>query len=551
MARKSRKTVITPDTNIFQPICKVAAYVRLSTEKEQTLARGTIENQANFIKEYIARQEDMELYDIYVDDDITGTTYDRPDFQRMMTDIRRKKINVVIVKDLSRLGRNYVETGELLEMTFPMLNVRVIAITDNYDSDKGAGGLSVAITNMVNDFYAKDISKKIYTAKQSMMQKGIPTGAVPFGYKNAYDENGTRIIVIDDEPAETVKLIFKMFLDGKSTKDIADILNKKGCLTPYQYRYRDRPEKLAERPYLKWTIHRVAAILAQDVYTGKYTLKKREKAYFRNEDIHHNPQDEWLVFEDHHPAIISKEDFDKAAELKKRKLGKNAKHKKPVIKYENLLKGKLFCKCGSAYGNKRNGNTFYCLRKHTYGEEVCNNDNISHYTLYNAVLSVIKEQIDLLLDEDKIIKALNYSSSAMLRKKSLISMQAKKQANIKRLYKLKSELYSDYTADMFTEKEYITLNREYSAQIESIEIELANITRSIQSLEQSSVDSEKIKTIIHKYKNKRKLSQEMVDALISKVIIYDSKNIEVQLNFDDVLQETLAKREERQAVLNG
>ena len=130
-------------------------------------------------------------------------------------------------------------------------------------------------------------------------------------------------------------------------------------------------------------------------------------------------------------------------------------------------------------------------------------------------------------------------------------MQAKKQANIKRLYKLKSELYSDYTADMFMEKEYITLNREYSAQIESIEIELANITRSIQSLEQSSVDSEKIKTIIHKYKNTRKLSQEMVDALISKVIIYDSKNIEVQLNFDDVLQETLAKREERQAVLNG
>ncbi len=549
MARKSRKNIVQAEQTNIQTTYKAAAYVRLSTEKEQTLARGTIENQANFIKNYIAQQEDMELYDIYVDDDITGTTYDRPDFQRMIADIRRKKINVVIVKDLSRLGRNYVETGELLEMTFPMLNVRVIAITDNYDSDKGAGGLSVAITNMINDFYAKDISKKIYTAKQSMMSKGIPTGAVPFGYKNAYDENGTRIIVIDDEPAETVRLIFKMFIEGSNTTEIATYLNLSGCLTPYQYRYRDRPEKLAEKPYLKWTVNRVRDILFNDVYTGKYTLKRREKAYFRNEDIHRNPQDEWLVFEDHHPAIISKEDYAMTVELRENKCDFSTKRKYTRAKCENLLKGKIFCKCGAAYGISHK--TLFCNRRKQYGADICNNENITADALYDMVFSVIQEQIAFLLEEDKIIKALIRTSDTLIRKNNLLARQTEKQRAIQRIYTLKSELYSDYTDDILTEQEYIALNREYSAQIESVESELANITQAIQSLEQSPVDSEKIKTIIHKYKNKRKLSQEMVDALISKVIIYDGKHIEVQLSFDDVLQETLAKHKERQAVLNG
>ncbi|MBR1445293.1 MAG: zinc ribbon domain-containing protein, partial [Firmicutes bacterium] len=212
-------------------------------------------------------------------------------------------------------------------------------------------------------------------------------------------------------------------------------------------------------------------------------------------------------------------------------------------------KGKVFCKCGAAYGIGRK--ILFCNRRKDYGNDICNNENIAADTLYDTVFSVIQEQISFLLEEDRIIKDVSRTSDTLIRKNNLLAHQAEKQRAIQRIYTLKSELYSDYIDDILTEQEYIALNREYSAQIESIESELVTITRSIQSLEHSPVDSEKIKTIIQKYRNKHKLSQEMVDALIEKVIIYDSKNIEVQLSFDDVLQETLAKREERQAVLNG
>ena len=340
-----------------------------------------------------------------------------------------------------------------------------------------------------------------------------------------------------------------MFIEGSNTTEIATYLNSKGCFTPYRYRYRDRPEKLAERPYLKWTTSNINSILTQDVYTGKYTLKKREKAYFRNEDIHHNPKEDWLVFDDHHPAIISKEDFARATELRENKHKSATKSKEKRYKCDNLLKGKVFCKCGAAYGIGRK--ILFCNRRKDYGNDICNNENIAADVLYDTVFSAIQEQISFLLEEDRIIKDVSRTSDTLTKKNNLLARQAEKQRAIQRIYTLKSELYSDYTDDILTEQEYIALNREYSAQIESIESELATITRSIQSLEHSPVDSEKIKTIIQKYRNKRKLSQEMVDALIEKVIIYDSKNIEVQLSFDDVLQETLAKREERQAVLNG
>ncbi len=166
MARKSRKN-ITAD-NAVQTVVnyKAAAYIRLSAENELTLNAGSINNQEEFVRKYISEKEDIDLYDVYIDDDITGTNYNRPEFQRLMADIIRKRVNTVIVKDLSRLGRNLTETGELIEMTFPRMNVRVIAITDKYDSNNGTGGLSVAVTNLMNEYYARDISKKICSALQ-------------------------------------------------------------------------------------------------------------------------------------------------------------------------------------------------------------------------------------------------------------------------------------------------------------------------------------------------------------------------------------------------
>ena len=197
MARKSRtQPKQSMDTQkVLSKVYKTAVYVRLSAEKDETRDRKTLINQRNLIKNF-------------VDDEISGTTFDRPEFERMMSDMRAGRINCIVVKDLSRLGRDYVETGNLVERVFPMMGARFVAITDNYDSSKKDADLMVAVTNIANDLYAKDISKKIYSCKHEAMEKGIPAGNVAYGYKVVLDENKVRVVVEDKEAADVVRWIF-------------------------------------------------------------------------------------------------------------------------------------------------------------------------------------------------------------------------------------------------------------------------------------------------------------------------------------------------------
>ena len=549
MARKSRKNNTVENTVQAVVNYKAAAYIRLSGENELTLNAGSIHNQEDFVRNYISQKEDIDLYDVYIDDDITGTNYNRPEFQRLMADIIRKRVNTVIVKDLSRLGRNLTETGELVEMTFPRMNVRVIAITDNYDSNNGMAGLSVAVTNLMNEYYARDISQKICSAMQTMQQNGIPRGKAPYGYKLVKDENNNNKMVIDDAPAAVIREIFSLFISGKTRREIADILNEKGVLTPYCYRLRNNPESLVDREYLRWTSSNVRCILINDTYTGRYTTGKRVQAFYKNEGRHFAPQNEWTVFEEHHEPIISKEDFAKACEIAE----KHARKQKTYTKRtENLFRGKMFCGCGSSliYCSSTKNAYYHCHRKANYGKDVCNAEHIKVAYVENIVLAAIKEQIDFLLEEDRIIKALSKNSETAVKKKTLLSQYTERQYKMQQACRLKSELYSDYTDGLLTDKEYIALNLEYSRRIESIEKDIEIITRSIQTLEKSPMDMPKARDLIDKYRNKRKLTQDMVDALIRKVIVHDKQNIEIQFSFDDVLEETLLRQTERQAVLN-
>lgn len=240
MARKSR-TQPKQSTDTLKALSKVyktAIYVRLSAEKDETRDRKTLINQRNLIKNFVDQQMDMEIHDIYMDDEISGTTFDRPEFERMMSDMRAGRINCIVVKDLSRLGRDYIETGNLVERVFPMMNIRFVAITDNYDSSKKDADLMVAVTNIANDLYAKDISKKISASKQEAMEKGIPTGNVAYGYKVVFNENKVKVMVEDKEAADVVRWIFNEAEKGTLHSVIAAELNAKHILTPAQYKVR-------------------------------------------------------------------------------------------------------------------------------------------------------------------------------------------------------------------------------------------------------------------------------------------------------------------------
>ena len=276
MARKSR-TQPKQSTDTLKALSKVyktAIYVRLSAEKDETRDRKTLINQRNLIKNFVDQQMDMEVYDIYMDDEISGTTFDRPEFERMMSDMRAGRINCIVVKDLSRLGRDYIETGNLVERVFPMMNIRFVAITDNYDSSKKDADLMVAVTNIANDLYAKDISKKISSSKQEAMEKGIPTGNVAYGYKVVFNENKVKVMVEDKEAADVVRWIFNEAEKGTLHSVIAAELNAKHILTPAQYKVRHNIEKLEKLRGVKWTVDTISRILKNEVYIGRYVTGK-------------------------------------------------------------------------------------------------------------------------------------------------------------------------------------------------------------------------------------------------------------------------------------
>lgn len=341
MARKSR-TQPKQSTDTLKALSKVyktAIYVRLSAEKDETRDRKTLINQRNLIKNFVDQQMDMEIHDIYMDDEISGTTFDRPEFERMMSDMRAGRINCIVVKDLSRLGRDYIETGNLVERVFPMMNIRFVAITDNYDSSKKDADLMVAVTNIANDLYAKDISKKISSSKQEAMEKGIPTGNVAYGYKVVFNENKVKVMVEDKEAADVVRWIFNEAEKGTLHSVIAAELNAKYILTPAQYRVRHNIEKLEKLRRVKWTVDTLSQILKNEVYIGRYVTGKDRVCLYRHEKRHTTNKDEWYVFENHHIALIAKEQFY-AVQKNKRKVIKPAK--KQTV---NMLKGKITCGC--------------------------------------------------------------------------------------------------------------------------------------------------------------------------------------------------------------
>ena len=543
MARKSRtQPKQSMDTQkVLSKVYKTAVYVRLSAEKDETRDRKTLINQRNFIKNFVDQQMDMEIYDIYMDDEISGTTFDRPEFERMMSDMRAGRINCIVVKDLSRLGRDYVETGNLVERVFPMMGARFVAITDNYDSSKKDADLMVAVTNIANDLYAKDISKKACSSKQANMERGIPVGAVAYGYKVVHDGNKVRHMVIDDEPAKVVKRIFEE--DGRNIplSVIAKDLNNDGIPTPYQYRMRNRPEKLAKKPYLCWNVEIIKQLLKNEVYTGTQIMGKDRVCLYKNQKRYMADKKDWLVFENHHEAIITKAQFLYA---------QRNRSSVTVVKQrtKSLLRKKIVCGCcGSSMHihPDRKERYFICTHRKSYGKSSCSCVPVKVETVYNAILSVIKEQTKLLLDEEAVLKEYQNSSKGLQKQTVYLDAVTKGTNELNHIADLKGGLYADYMEGLLDEKEYLQLNSEYSERIQKQKCLIEEYSRAANEYENATAKISDIKSKMSLFIRKRKLTQEIVDAFVSKVVIHENKNIEIILNFDDEIRKIMEMNNRR------
>ena len=546
MARKSRtQPKQSMDTQkVLSKVYKTAVYVRLSAEKDETRDRKTLINQRNFIKNFVDQQIDMEIYDIYMDDEISGTTFDRPEFERMMSDMRAGRINCIVVKDLSRLGRDYVETGNLVERVFPMMGARFVAITDNYDSFKKDADLMVAVTNIANDLYAKDISKKIYSCKHEAMEKGIPAGNVAYGYKVVLDENKVRVVVEDKEAADVVRWIFNEAEKGILQSVIAEKLNAEHILTPSQYRVRNNKEKLEKLSGVKWTVDTLSQILKNEVYIGKYVTGKDRVCLYRHEKRHMTSKDEWNVFENHHTPLVTKEQFY-AVQKNKRKALKPAK--KQTV---NMLKGKITCGCcGSSIHihPEKHAKVYMCTHRKRYGKDSCNCLPVKVDDVYAAVLAVIKEQIQVFTDKESLLKEHHRDSRIVRQEQIYMEAVNKCVKEMDRLMELKSGLYADYTEELLDEKEYLQLNREYSQRIEKLKAQADEYRQAASQYESAEKTVAQLKAEMLKFKGKRKLTQEMVDLLVAQVHIYEDKNLEIVLNYEDELKRFAELDIEREA----
>lgn len=334
---------------------KVGIYIRLSKEdeeKEKYSESESIQNQRALLMQYI-KENKLNFIKEYVDDGISGTSFDRPGFNKMIEDIENGKINMVITKDLSRLGRNYVQSGYYTETYFPEHNVRYIAILDNIDTAIDSANNDIApFKSILNEMYAKDTSKKINSVLQSKRKEGKYLGTAPYGYKK--DPKDKYHLIIDKEAAKVVRLIFDKYLEGYGTMQIADYLSRKKIPIPSDYNKKKRGIKSIN--YGLWAQSTVRFILSNEIYTGTVIQGKRKKVSFKSKKFIDVPEEDWIRVPNMHKPIISKEEFERAKKIIKSTKGSR------IVENDYLFKGLLRCyDCKGYIGIRtkdKNGNIY-------------------------------------------------------------------------------------------------------------------------------------------------------------------------------------------------
>lgn len=364
---------------------KVAAYLRLSKEEfSNEKESNSITNQKIIINNYLKEHNEYKLVDYYIDDGYSGTNFDRPEFQRMLEDIKNKKIDVIIIKDLSRLGRNYIETGNFIEVIFPAMGVSVMSVDENCEinSSDYYGDDYLPLKNLFNDMYAKDISKKVRSSLIVKKYNGEFTGKLaPYGYIK--DPKDKHKFLIDKNVSHIIKKIFDMILDGKSRRQVADFLNDNDILTPSEYLNINTNEGISM--VKKWNPEMVNTILKNENYTGTLFQGKRRKLNYRVNKQIRLDKENWIITPNHHEAIISKEKFDKVQDILNNYVTRT--NRKGNL---DTLSG--FLKCGDCKGQMhlkkgKNKSYYYCTN---YFNKKCTNHSIEKTKLEEMILEKLK-----------------------------------------------------------------------------------------------------------------------------------------------------------------
>ena len=528
----------------------IALYMRLSVadgdvrndEKEES---NSIENQRAALHDFVERRNDLtgEIAE-YIDDGYSGTNFDRPQFKLMLEDMKAGKIDVLITKDLSRLGRNFIEVGDYMEQIFPLLGVRYIAINSNYDSNDFIGntiGLEMSVMNLVNNLYCKDLSKKVRSGVETIWKSGRSTNSRPaFGYLR--DPENKYNWIIDPEAAATVRRIFNMAADGCGYQHILSVLNEEGVLTPGQYREMKGHVKKVNRKVAdsewKWTYENIWKILKTYEYTGALVQKKFSRITVGSTSARRVPDDERIVVENHHEPIVDKETYYKARALVK-------EHKRGgVVGSDDFpLRKVLYCgNCGLRLYKPRSLERYVkCKHKAVIGKHSACSDSryqldkietIVRRSLRNQLLKL--EQLRDQLDQEKSNMP-DYSKEIKKLKNQINSLEEKKS----RLY----ELYADAEID---KESYLKQRNDIKIRLKELKEKLDGYMLPHESEETQLQLYDHFIRLAERLLSGNELTDEIVEAFIERINIYDEEHIEIIFKFEDLLKTSFRKITEAQ-----
>lgn len=504
----------------------VGLYIRLSKEDADNENESeSITNQRDFLKEYIANNG-FNLIEEYIDDGYSGTNFDRPAFIRMIKDIENGKINCVITKDMSRLGRDYIGIGNYIEKYFPEHQTRYIAINDNIDTIDGKIDDITPFKAIINDYYAKDISKKVKSAINTMKKQGKFLGGIaPYGYKFKSEDNHKEL-VIDKETAKVVRRMFKMYINGASLHKIADTLNNENIPIPSIQKRLKRGSKSSA--YGNWQTRTIDEILKNPTYIGNLTQGRRKKINYKSKKIIRVPKNEWIIVENTHEAIIDKDTFEKVQNIYEKNKNRN------YIKNNLLFSGFIYCKeCGHKIGmNKNINNKYYCSCNYykKYSKlGLCTSHSIPYEALENRILKEIRRECMRSVKVDDILNILKKNIKKEKNKENLLQKISKKKNDIQINKNAIEDLYIEKLKKEIDGKRYKNIYNKLNEKINVLLKELKTLEADYDSLvnnELTNNDIDYIK-VIKEYLKMIKPSRELLANLIDKITIDEDKNINI------------------------
>ena len=569
MARKSRKDAVAePIVEVApQQIFPTAIYARLSVENSGKSEKvDVITNQIEICKSHIADRPYLSLVDTYIDNGRTGTVFDRPEFNRLMTDIKSGRIKCLVVRDLSRFGRDYIETGTYLERIFPQIGLRFIAIKENYDNldtDGSSESLIIPLQNMINALYSKDISRKVSTALKAQMEQGtFQKRNLPYGYRwNAERSN----MVIDEETARYVRLMFKWKIEGWSIPTILDELDRLGAPNT-ELRKRQNGTRTGDGCSCKgWYSSTLYGILTNPHYVGDTVLGRSMKAIYKGLPKQNvKDKDEWIVFPNTHEAIISREVFQKvqdimnaASETRQTKMQKSEEIRATLI---NLFDGKIVCAdCGKRmyFHRKRIDKdkrgrwyAFYeCSTSVGRRYEHCT----AHYTrqdkLEADVLAAIQLQVKAALDYDKLLDMLRGSEGEKNIRDKQNALITSLNLKLSGVSKKRTRLYEDFAEGLLDEEEYTFAKKSYDEQFADLSRRLDEaVQRRCKFNEAMSVDNKWI-TLMKSVSTAAQLSQDLVDESVELVKVHEGGAVELVMKYGDIYALTVQSIKEVQEAM--